>query len=390
MKIGQLVSTASAEQAIAKHSTAKRHVVVFSADGTIEIPIYKFADGRFCPTWYDAAGAMIRRPKKQLSNAIKIAQEICGQLWEAGGFGTKEECRVLVQEPELQPKRTHRRQNNLFAPPGTAEIEAPVPFRPSEYGWRPLLIGLVCATDLTPTQKLVIFYAWDRGFNSGEFYAYKKTTARETRISSRYVKPVFHELVRRGWFIEKPKSADGRARYRLSLPRSIFIRLTEAKRKLEVELSSTHRRGTDFTPGGEVCSQPGNCFPPKPSNEPLIINNPITRRSAVTRAQSRGREEEILQTLRELLGEAEMKKNGGEWRLRIRHNTRAVIMAIEDLKDARPRWHELRNKGAWTNDRYCRALVALDEEGRRKEGGCSERKNGGVLRYERAQRALSR
>jgi hypothetical protein len=136
------------------------------------------------------------------------------------------------------------------------------------------------------------------------------------------------------------------------------------------------------SPSRTSSNQTGGLDPPTQVNLPLpgemgLLPDPAhwnertsreEKNRTSTRSRSRDgrdaltREGEILRELEELLGLVEMRANGGEWRLRVRHNARAVLVAIEDMKQARPRWSEIRNKAAWLYDRYCRALVATGGE----------------------------
>ena len=64
-----------------------------------------------------------------------------------------------------------------------------------------------------------------------------------------------------------------------------------------------------------------------------------------------------------VLGEVEMKKNGGMWRKRIRRGPaerRALRDTIEDYKLRTPdQRRRIRNHGAWFTDRYLRNLVKI-------------------------------
>src|SRR5439155_6302934 len=69
-----------ADEGMAKHSTTNPHITVFTADGEIQIPIYKLGDGRFCVTWYEpATGALTKLRKRQRPDAVKIARQVCAR-----------------------------------------------------------------------------------------------------------------------------------------------------------------------------------------------------------------------------------------------------------------------------------------------------------------------
>lgn len=331
----------------------KRHVVVFSADGEIEIPIYKFADGRFCPTWYDpSTGALARRPKKLLSDAISIARGVCCVLWETKGLGLRDECRVLVQEP----RRSYQRKSNLFSS-STLGQDKPVLFNPGEHGWRPLLIRLVCGTELTSAQKVLVFYIWDRAHMSGQFYESKKRTAKDTKISLPHLRKIVCELVRGGWLIKQRGNESEIARYSLSLPPTLHAKLLEQKEEMIRRGGGTKLPPTGKTKlpaeGETLFHAGGNSVSPEPSNE-------LQDTKTSNRALSRAREEELLGELRCILPESEMRNNGGCWRKRCRvfETRRSVEWTIEDYKVRTPSQRdEIKNLPAWFNDRYTRNLV---------------------------------
>ena len=74
-------------------------------------------------------------------------------------------------------------------------------------------------------------------------------------------------------------------------------------------------------------------------------------------------ERELFDQLAEILGKAEMQKNGGMWRTRIRggkEERRALRHTIEDYKILTPDQRRgIRNVPAWFTDRYQRNLVSI-------------------------------
>ena len=74
--------------------------------------------------------------------------------------------------------------------------------------------------------------------------------------------------------------------------------------------------------------------------------------------------------LAEIVGHAEMVKNGGMWRKRIRGGPaeiRALKHTIEDYKLRTPdQRFQIRDRPAWFTDRYLRNLVEIDEAERAK------------------------
>jgi hypothetical protein len=73
-------------------------------------------------------------------------------------------------------------------------------------------------------------------------------------------------------------------------------------------------------------------------------------------------ERALLAEIRSILGEAEMQKNGGMWRMRIRrgaHERRALRNTIEDYIVRTPEQRAgIRHLPKWFTDRYQRNLLA--------------------------------
>lgn len=56
----------------------------------------------------------------------------------------------------------------------------------------------------------------------------------------------------------------------------------------------------------------------------------------------------LLDEIRRIIGPSAMKKNGGGWRVRIRHHRKAVLYAIEDWKLRTPQQRaKVRQRDAW-------------------------------------------
>ena len=78
-------------------------------------------------------------------------------------------------------------------------------------------------------------------------------------------------------------------------------------------------------------------------------------------------EQQLLAEIRLLLGEAEMKKNGGSWRARMRGSNaevqvQALRNTIEDFKNRVSNTGDpIRDRPAWFVDRYRRNVVEIDE-----------------------------
>ena len=120
----KILTLTTAEKANAGHVTPKSHIIVFSADGKIEIPIYKLADGRYQVQWRDPiTGERDEKRKKQRADAIAFAQDdLCPRLWERKGLGAKENCRTLLQEPPPQRQARESRDPERFPSPRAISI----------------------------------------------------------------------------------------------------------------------------------------------------------------------------------------------------------------------------------------------------------------------------
>jgi hypothetical protein len=67
-------------------------------------------------------------------------------------------------------------------------------------------------------------------------------------------------------------------------------------------------------------------------------------------------EEDLIETLRGIVGEREIRTNGGLWRYYFRECRSAILYAIEDWKLRTPDQQRLiKNRSAWLTDRYKRA-----------------------------------
>jgi hypothetical protein len=109
-------------------------------------------------------------------------------------------------------------------------------------------------------------------------------------------------------------------------------------------------------PGGpELFSLP----PPPHSNESREEKEKI---KTSTRARAPA-EEELLESLSQIMPPSEMLKNGGMWRERIRSCPKAVAHAVEDYKLRTPdQRREIKNRPAWLTDRHARALVEISRK----------------------------
>ncbi len=108
-------------------------------------------------------------------------------------------------------------------------------------------------------------------------------------------------------------------------------------------------------------------------------NNPTNNNKTSKRLLAPDGEWDLLDQIREILGEAEMKKNGGMWRTRIRggeSHRRALRNTIEDYKIRTPdQRQQIRNLPRWFTDRYVRNLVKISPAARTEP--CTESMDSG-------------
>lgn len=108
---------------------------------------------------------------------------------------------------------------------------------------------------------------------------------------------------------------------------------------------------------------PANGPPNRPSESSHSSATSTTDKDKTSTRAQRARETELLGSLAEILPPREMHQNGGMWRQRIRHNSRAVAYAIEDWKLRTPdQRRAIKNAAAWLTDRHARALVELQRK----------------------------
>ena len=100
-------------------------------------------------------------------------------------------------------------------------------------------------------------------------------------------------------------------------------------------------------------------------------NNPTNKDKASKRVLAPDAERELLAEIADVLGESEMKKNGGMWRTRIRGGPterRALRNTIEDYKLKTPdQRRKIRMVPAWFTDQYMRNLVKINEAAERRQ-----------------------
>jgi len=114
-------------------------------------------------------------------------------------------------------------------------------------------------------------------------------------------------------------------------------------------------------------------FSEKSATTNEIASNLSTNKRTSTKLLAPDGERNLLVQLSDILGPAEMKKNGGMWRGRIRggpSERRALRNTIEDFKLRTPdERQQIRKPAAWFTDRYMRNLVEVSAA-RNSEGSC--------------------
>src|SRR5205814_1665296 len=96
-----------------------------------------------------------------------------------------------------------------------------VRFRPIEVGWSPLIRHVV-SPKCTLATKVVLLYAYLRGFESGQFWASSQNTSVNTDVHKVHVKRIFPWLVKHRHFEKLNREAEGTWRYAFLAP-SDFI-----------------------------------------------------------------------------------------------------------------------------------------------------------------------
>jgi len=90
-------------------------------------------------------------------------------------------------------------------------------FRPIEIGWR-ASVERVISLDLTPGAKVLLIYAYGRGFETGEFYASSETASKDTKLHAVHIRNLFPILVELKQFEPVKQEAKGVWRYAFLAP----------------------------------------------------------------------------------------------------------------------------------------------------------------------------
>jgi hypothetical protein len=333
----------------------KNHAVVFSSDGKIEIQIYKYGNGRHCLYWRASDGTTFRKTATDRSKALNLAQEICMDLWQANGFGRRKDCRSLISQPRCTGwTRTRNIFNQVRSAP-SADVEF-TKFIPQQLGWR-TVVRMVYSSNLTAATKVVLLYAYDRGFASGKFFASSETVANDTHLHHDHVQRILRKLAERGYFkrVGTVEGTRGVVRYALQRPSSEMS--TTGDLKSPVEQDTDDSRSPVAATLGRITD---DLKSPKADR---------TSRSDSSRASNRvlapDGELRLLDEIRSVVGDDEMKKNAAMWRKRMQNTQReikALRYTVEKYRAKTPHQKSLiRNRGAWFTDQYFRHLTEIDK-----------------------------
>jgi hypothetical protein len=104
------------------------------------------------------------------------------------------------------------------------------------------------------------------------------------------------------------------------------------------------------------------------SNSGSFSHPPLAERESIRFVSDSGFascEEDLIDSIRAIVGEKDWAKNAAGWRSMAKHYRGAIQRAIEDWKLNAPRRHEIRNPAAWLSDRFKRAKTEIDRQRKR-------------------------
>jgi hypothetical protein len=330
------------------------HACVASVDLRYVAPIIIDAKGRYeisRPIEFRRLG--IKGKMKKFFSDIRREGE--KMIFEAAAMREESPPLLTIFGPVEKKRPAWKRTRNVFdcKQQGGAGIEL-IRFRPQEIGWR-ASIRRVISLDLSPAAKILLLYAYDRGFESGEFFASSKTTSDETQLHSVHVKRLLAHLAKLAHFERLRKDASGVWRYGFLAPADEL----RGNFKLPEQGAQSGAGNLKLPPAVTLGSPSGNLPLPKADK---ASRNEKTRTSIRPLLAPDG-ERELLAQISEILGIAEMQKNGGMWRNRIRRDPngrRALLHTIEDYKVRTPQQRAtIRHLPKWFTDRYLRNLVKI-------------------------------
>ena len=231
-------------------------------------------------------------------------------------------------------------------------------FRPQEIGWRECHRRVI-SLDVTQATKTVLLYAYDRGFESGQFYASTETISKDTGVSARHIKRILPHLAELKHFERVKRDAPkGVWRYAFLIPayelprgdlKSPEKRTSDPKSPGAVTLSP--HRGDQTSPKADISNQKDSSRTTREREERDPDQKAPAEMDKATRSYC---EKKLLDHLSIIMGPGEMLKNDPAWRLRIRFYHLAVTGAIKEYYGLSQKERgKIRNRAAWMIDRYC-------------------------------------
>src|SRR5207248_3553583 len=115
-----------------------------------------------------------------------------------------------------------KRTRNLYRREQPSAGPELIRFRPVEIGWGPLL-RRVFEMELPAGAKIVLLFAYSKGFQSGAFWASSETTGKSTRQNQDHIKrTIFPSLVDLGHFKRLRREGKGQWVYGFVAPKDAF------------------------------------------------------------------------------------------------------------------------------------------------------------------------
>jgi hypothetical protein len=266
-------------------------------------------------------------------------------IFEAAAIREESPPLLTIFGPMEKKRLAWKRTRNVFdcqQQPASIEVRR---FRPQEIGWRHC-IRRVMSLDLSPAAKILLLYAYDRGFQSGEFYASSKTASEETGIHEVHVKRILPHLAKLK-HLERVKRDPPKGVWRYALLAPVH-ELPRSNLKLPDEGMERDAGNLKLPPAITLSANSGNLSLPKADK----ANKKDSSRSTRDAIRSYC-ERELLDHLARVMGPSEMVNNGAMWRLRIRFYHLAITSAIKEYYGlSQNERDKIEKRAAWITDRY--------------------------------------
>jgi hypothetical protein len=257
-------------------------------------------------------------------------------ILEAAAILGKSPPLLRIFGPVEKKRAAWKRTRNVFNCQHAASTEVRR-FRPMEIGWRES-VRRVYSLDLSPAAKVLLIYAYDRGFESGEFYASSETSSKDTKLHSVHIKRTLPLLVELKHLEPVKREAKGVWRYAFLAP---IDELPCGNFKLPEREMKSAAGNLKLPPAVTLSSNSGDLSLPKADKGNKKDSSRSTRdrdvepdRQApsleIDKAIRAYGEKELLDLLARIMGPSEMVRNGAAWRLRIRHYHLAITGAIKE------------------------------------------------------------